>query len=359
MTAVAEGMGRALELAWRGWGRVHPNPMVGAVALDRAGAVVGEGWHAEFGGPHGERVALEAAGEGAKGGTLIVTLEPCRHHGKQPPCTEAILAAGISRVVYALEDPNPEASGGADALRAAGIAVEGGVRRGEAAAQNAAFLGMWRQPDRPWVALKLATSLDGKIADRFGRSRWISGEPAREFVHWLRAGVDAIAVGGGTARADDPSLTVRGSVEPRTPPWRVIIDRAGNLPTTLKALRTAGTPPTCVVAGPLLSGERAAAIEATAARLVRSHDLRDGLAALRRLGITSMLVEGGGRLAGALLEEGLVDRYYWIQSPLWLGEGAVPAVSGLDGLALPNAERWTVVERRALGDDTLLVADRA
>jgi diaminohydroxyphosphoribosylaminopyrimidine deaminase / 5-amino-6-(5-phosphoribosylamino)uracil reductase len=354
----AELMERAVDLAWRGWGRVHPNPMVGAVVLDASGAVAGEGWHAEFGGQHGERAALLAAGPRARGGTLLVSLEPCNHQGKQPPCTEAILAAGITRVVYALEDPNPEAAGGAEALRGAGVLVEGGVLRSAAAAQNAPFLGGWRTPERPWVALKLATSLDGRIADRFGRSRWISGEPARDFVHWLRAGMDAIGVGGATARADDPSLTVRGAVEPRAVPLRVIFDQAGNLPTTLEVLRTARERPTCVVAGPLLSSERAAAIEESGARLLRTTSLHHGLTELRRLGITSIVVEGGGQLAGALLGEGLVDRFYWIQSPVWLGEGGVPAVAGLPGVELATAERWTVVERRALGADTLLVADR-
>ena len=351
-------MDRAIELAWRGWGRVHPNPLVGAVVLDAAGEVVGEGWHAEFGGPHAERAALAAAGNRARGGTLLVSLEPCNHHGKQPPCTEAILAAGMARVVYALDDPNPEAGGGAELLRTAGVVVEGGVGRTAAAAQNAAFLARWRDAERPWVALKLATSLDGRIADRFGRSRWISGDAARDYVHWLRAGMDAIGVGGATARVDDPSLTVRGAIEPRTAPLRVIFDQAGNLPTTLAVLRTARDLPTCVVAGPLLSSERADALESTGARLLRAPGLHQGLADLRRLGVASLLVEGGGQLAGAMLREGLVDRYYWIQSPIWLGDGAVPAIAGLPGIELATVERWEVVERRALGADTLLVADR-
>ena len=351
-------MERAVALAWNGWGRVHPNPLVGAVVTDAGGAVVGEGWHAEFGGPHAERMALAAAGERARGGTLVATLEPCRHQGQQPPCTEAIVAAGIARVLYAVEDPNPEAAGGAEALRAAGIEVEWGVGLGAASAQNAAFLGRFLTPDQPWVALKLATSLDGRIADRYGRSRWISGREARDFVQWLRAGVDAIAVGGATARVDDPALTVRGAIEPRQAPLRVVFDRTGNLPTTLEVLRTARETPTCVVAGPLLSGERAAAIEAASAQLVRSQDLPDALAELRRRGVTSMLVEGGGQLAGALLDAGLVHRFYWIQSPLFLGEGGTPAVDGLAGVDLAAAERWKVVERRALGEDTLLVVDR-
>jgi len=352
-------MARAVELAWRGWGQVHPNPLVGAVVLDRDGQVAGEGWHAGFGGPHAERVALDAAGARARGGTLVVSLEPCAHRGKQPACTEAILASGVTRVVFALGDPNPEAAGGADRLREAGVSVEGGVLAEEAAAQNAPFLHRFRVPERPWVALKLATSLDGRIADRYGRSRWISGEPARDFVHWLRAGVDAIGVGGATARADNPSLTVRGAVTPRFAPLRVVFDRAGNLPGTMQLVRTAREQPTCVVAGPLLASDRAAALAEAGVRLARAASLREGLAALRRLGVGSIVVEGGGQLAGALLAEGLVDRFYWIQSPVWLGEGGVPAIAGLPGVEVAAAERWSVVERRALGADTLLVTERS
>jgi len=328
-----EAMQRAIALAWQGWGRVHPNPLVGALVLDAAGDVAGEGFHAEFGGPHAERVALAAAGTRARKGTLVVTLEPCAHEGKQPPCTAAILEAGLTRVVFAHEELNPEAVGGAEQLRAAGLSVEAGPLRAEVAAQNAAFFGRWHWPERPWVALKLATTLDGRI-------------------------MDAIGIGGATARADDPSLTVRGAITPRTPPLRVIFDQAGNLPTTLEVLRTARELPTCVVAGPLLGSERAFALESAGVRLIRAVGLHDGLAALRRAGVSSMVVEGGGQLAGALLREGLVDRFYWIQSPLFLGEGGVPAVAGLPGVELATADRWTVVERRALGADTLLVADR-
>lgn len=358
MLTIDQAMARAVELAWQGWGRVHPNPLVGAVVLAPDGRVAGEGWHAEFGAAHAERVALEAAGAAARGGTLVVTLEPCVHHGKQPPCVEAILAAGVRRVVYGLADPNPEAAGGGERLRAGGLEVEAGCLAAEVAAQNAPFLHRHQAPERPWVALKLATSLDGRIADRAGRSRWISGEPARDFVHWLRAGMDAIGVGGATARADDPSLTVRGPVTPRMAPVRVVFDRAGALPTSLEVIRTARERPTWVVAGPLLASDRAAHLEAAGVTLVRAAGLRDGLAALRRQGITSLVVEGGGQLSGALLAEGLVDRFYWIQSPVWLGEGGVPGVAGLPSADLASAERWRVVERRALGADTLLVVER-
>src|SRR5436189_38524 len=254
-----DAMRRALEIAWRGWGRVSPNPLVGAVVL-RGDDAVAEGWHAEFGGPHAELAALHAAGDKARGATLVVTLEPCAHHGKTPPCTDAIRAAGVRRVVAAVRDPDLDARGGFDILKRAGIETQFGVLAEEAAAQNAPFLFTRQQTDLPFVALKLATSIDGRIADAGGRSQWISGPEARDHVHWLRAGFDAIAV--------------------------------------------------------------------------------------------------GGALGTKLLAEGLVDRLYWVQSPVWLGEGAVPAFPGIPAFPLAEAPRWTVVERRALGFDTLLVLDR-
>lgn len=350
-------MGRALALAWRGWGRVAPNPLVGAVVL-RDGQVVGEGCHAEFGALHAEAEALRRAGAGARGATLLVTLEPCAHQGKQPPCTEALIAAGVRRVVVAAADPNPQAAGGAERLRAAGIVVDLGLRDAEARAQNAPFFHRWTGARRPFVALKLATTLDGRIGDHTGRSRWISGDEARDFVHWLRAGYDAIAVGGHTARTDDASLTVRGEVEPRRPPQRVVFDRRGDLPETLALVRTAREIPTILLTEPHGPSSRLADLEDAGVIVHRSDTLGGGMEALHSGGIGSLLVEGGGRLAGALLAEGLVDRYYWIQSPLWLGDSGIPAVTGLPGISLVEAERWNVVERRALGQDTLLVADR-
>ncbi|HEV2084946.1 MAG TPA: bifunctional diaminohydroxyphosphoribosylaminopyrimidine deaminase/5-amino-6-(5-phosphoribosylamino)uracil reductase RibD, partial [Gemmatimonadales bacterium] len=242
-------MAHAFDLAWRGWGRVQPNPLVGAVIL-QDGELVGEGWHPEYGDRHAEAVALASAGDRARGATMVVTLEPCSHHGKQPPCTEAIIHAGISRVVAALRDPNPVAAGGGEQLRTAGVEVELGTAEHAAAAQNAIFLHTLRNPSRPYVALKLATTLDGRIADRFGRSRWISGEQAREYVQWLRAGFDAIAIGGRTARFDDPSLTVRGPVRPRIPPRRVVFDSAADLGPQLTLVRTASETPTIAVVAP-------------------------------------------------------------------------------------------------------------
>ena len=350
-------MRRALALAWGGWGRVAPNPLVGALVV-RDGAVVGEGFHAEFGGPHGEVLALVAAGERARGADLVVTLEPCAHHGKTPPCTDAILAAGIRRVVFGARDADPVAAGGAEVLRRAGVEVQGGVLEADARAQNALFFHRFAGRGRPFVALKLAVSLDARIADRHGRSRWVSGPAARDFVQWLRAGFDALAVGGGTAKADDPSLTVRGAVQPARPPLRVVLDRRAELPPQAALVRTARETPTLALLGsdaPPAAGEvlRAAGVEVAAA-----DGPADAMAALAGRGVGSVLVEGGGVVAGRLLAAGVVDRLYLVVAPLWLGEEGVAAFPGVPAPSIEEAARWRTVERRALDDDTLLVLDR-
>jgi len=348
-----QAMRRALDLALLGWGRVHPNPMVGAVVL-REESLVAEGYHAEYGQAHAERVAIEEGGERVRGGTLVITLEPCRHVGKQPPCTDLVLSAGISRVVIAQEDPNPVARGGADLLREAGVEVVTGLAREEAAVLNAMYLHQHRHANRPFVALKLATSLDARIADSQGNSRWISGEQARDFVHWLRAGFDAIGIGGETARRDDPSLTVRGSVVPRVPPARVVFTRGGNLPMLDDLIRRGPSP---VIVAAVGADSRAPGYPPGVIP-IQANSLPNALELLRQQGIGSLLVEGGGGLAAALLEQDLVDRYYWIQSPFWLGTG-VNASGDLPAQALGRVPRWHPVERRALGNDTLLVLDRA
>jgi diaminohydroxyphosphoribosylaminopyrimidine deaminase/5-amino-6-(5-phosphoribosylamino)uracil reductase len=353
-------MRRALDLAWKGWGRVQPNPLVGAVVLGAApdAGIVGEGFHSEYGKPHAEVVALTAAGEQSRGGTLVVTLEPCAHTGKQPPCVDAVLQAGIRRVVVAMSDPNPIAGGGAARLRAAGVEVDIGLLQDQAERQNAIFLHRFRHPERPFVALKLATSLDHRIADRAGHSRWISGAEARDHVHWLRAGFDAIGVGGRTALVDNASLTVRGPVEPRVTPVRVVFLGSRRLPLEAALVQTAGEIPTWLVAADFTSHEEET-LSARGVQLVRASGLGEGLEILGRRGINSIVVEGGGRLAGALLSQGLVDRYYWVVSPVWLGDHGVAAVRGFEVPSLVAAERWTLVERRALGQDTLLTFDRS
>lgn len=329
-------MQHALSLAMRGWGRVSPNPLVGAVLL-REGEIIGEGWHAEYGGPHAERMALEQAGQRARGATAIVTLEPCAHQGKQPPCAPALISAGVRRVVAAVAEPNPEARGGGALLREAGVEYEVGVMEAEARALNAPFFHRFADQDRPWVALKLATSTDDAIARSDRRRRQLSGPAAQAWVHWLRAGFDAIGVGAATAMIDDPSLTVRGALVPRVPPRRVVFWGSAPRSAGLK-LFTDGGPPTIVVDG---------------------HDLPQALRQLRREGnIGSLLVEGGGRLAAALVTAGVVDRFYWIRTPHRLGSEAVPAFPGLAGAPYDLPGRWVETERKSLGEDTLHVMER-
>ena len=350
-------MRRALELALSAWGRVAPNPMVGAVVV-RDGVAVGEGAHLEYGRAHAEVVALAAAGAAARGATLVVSLEPCAHHGKTPPCTEAILAAGVARVVAAIRDPDRDARGGLDVLARAGVDVTAGLMQEEAAALNAPFLFSRLHEERPFVALKLATSVDGRIADAAGQSRWVSGEAAREYVHWLRAGFDAIGVGGTTALMDNPQLTVRGAVSPRRPPVRVVFDRRAMLNPGVTLVRTAREVPTWVVASLEAPVPSVTALEQNGVRVFRPDSLAAGLRLLREAGIHSLLCEGGGALGMRLLADGLVDRLYWVQAPVWLGEGGIPAFPGVPNAPLPAAPRWTPVERRALGLDTLLVLDK-
>jgi len=350
-------MQRALELARRGWGHVSPNPLVGAVVV-RERVVVGDGWHAEWGGQHAEVMALRAAGERARGATLVVTLEPCAHHGKTPPCTDAILAAGVRRVVAAVRDPDAAAKGGFAVLRAAGLETAAGILAEAGAALNASFFFVREDQTRPFVALKLATSIDGRIADAGGRSQWISGPQGQEWVHWLRAGFDAVAVGGTTAARDDPQLTVRGGVVPRRAPVRIVFDRRAALSLASKLARTAGDPPTWVVASEEAPAENVRGLEHSGVRVFRPRSLAEGLSELRAAGVESLLCEGGGALGVGLLADELVDRLYWMQAPVWLGAGGVPAFPGVADAELPKAPRWIPVERRPLGTDTLLVLDR-
>lgn len=352
--AEREAMRHALALALRGWGRVAPNPMVGAVLL-RNGAVIAEGWHAEFGAPHAEVAALQACAD-ARGATCVVTLEPCTHHGKTPPCTEALMAAGVGRVVVAVRDPHPDAAGGLERLRAAGIEVELGLLAREAATLNASFLWAASRPERPFVAVKLAQSLDGFIADADGRSQWISDAAARDWVHWVRAGYDAIAVGRRTAVRDDPQLTVRGEIEPRVPPARIVFAGRGEVRSSLRCLDPAVPGRAILVTHPDVAVLRSAALpdDVTILSAVTG---ADAMAALRAEGIRSILVEGGGALAGSLLEGDLVDRVYAVTAPVWLGQGTT-AFGRRRPSPLGTAPRWETVERRALGPDTLVVTDR-
>ncbi|HEU4641670.1 MAG TPA: bifunctional diaminohydroxyphosphoribosylaminopyrimidine deaminase/5-amino-6-(5-phosphoribosylamino)uracil reductase RibD [Gemmatimonadaceae bacterium] len=345
-------MRRALSLARRGWGWTAPNPMVGAVVV-RDGAVVGEGYHARWGEAHAEVAALRAAGALAGGATVYVTLEPCAHHGKTPPCTEALIAAGVARVVIAARDPNPVATGGVERLRAAGIAVTTGVEEEAARELNAPFFHA-HAASTPWITLKLAVSVDGAIADAEGRSRWITGARSRARVHLLRAGSDAVGVGVGTVVADDPSLTVRDAPAPRVAPTRVIFDRTARTPVGATLVRTAREVPTVLVTE-RPDPARVRALEDAGVRVLRADSLAVGLEALARGGIRSLLVEGGARVAGALLSGALVHRLIIFQGPVLLGAGALGAFAYAPGVSLAEAPRWRVLERRALGDDAMTV----
>jgi diaminohydroxyphosphoribosylaminopyrimidine deaminase / 5-amino-6-(5-phosphoribosylamino)uracil reductase len=354
-------MRRALEVAERGRGLTSPNPMVGAVIV-RDGRVVGEGAHLRAGGPHAEVEALEAAGEAARGATLYCTLEPCDHHGRTPPCAPAVAAAGIARVVAALADPNPLARGGAGRLRAAGVSVEVGVLAEDAERQNRAWLTAMRER-RPHVTLKAAATLDGKIADVHGGSKWITGEAARLHAHRLRADSDAIVVGLTTALRDDPALTVRlGEPWPREP-YRVVLDTAARLGADARLIQ-AGTPARALIAvGAEAPAERVAALTRAGATVLRVAtrggrlDVAALLARLFELDVRAVLVEGGGETHAAFLEAGVIDRVALFLAPLLLGGREAPGVLGGAGRELKSALRLGPLSVTSLGDDVLLEAD--
>lgn len=350
-------MRRALELAEVGWGRVHPNPLVGAVVV-REGEVVGEGAHREFGGPHAEVEALRAAGPRADGATLYVTLEPCAHHGKTPPCTEAILEHGIRRVVYAVADPHPRAGGGAARLSERGVQLRGGVEEERARHQNALFLRPI-ETGRPFVALKFGLTLDARIARAPEERTDITSAEARREVHRLRAGFDAILIGARTARIDDPSLTVRDAPAPRVPPVRVVADPSASLPLDGQLVRTVADVPVRVLVGPAAPTGRVEALRGAGVAVARvptdegGLDLRAALETLREDGIRTIFCEGGGRLGASLLEADLVDRLYLLYAPLVFGSGGVPA---FPGAAVFRGGRRDV---RMVGVDTLITMDRS
>ena len=349
-----ERMDAALELAARGWGQVSPNPLVGAV-IYKDGVKVGEGFHARFAAPHAEPQAIAAAGENARGGTMYVNLEPCSHYGRNPPCVDAIIEAGISRVVIAAPDPNPVAAGGAERLRSAGIQVNVGVREAEARELNASFFhGV--ASDRPWVTLKLAMSLDGAIAS-FRRTReWMTGDLSVEMVQRMRANSDAIAVGVETAIADDPELTARSNPPPRVSPLRVVFDRSARLPATTQLAITSRQVPTLLVTSygveiPELLAERG--VES-----LEAGDVDESLHKLQDRGVRSLLVEGGAGLAASFLAANVVDRLVIFRAPIVLGEGALNAFSGVSPHDIAHAPRFELLESRSLGNDVVSVYAR-
>ncbi len=340
---------RALELAEAGRGRVSPNPMVGAVIADARGEVIGEGHHAELGGLHAERVAIadcRSRGSDTAGATMYVTLEPCAHHGRQPPCTEAILEAGISRIVIASDDPSEKAAGrGPGVLRDGGVevAVARGAEAAEARLLNQAFRKHARC-GRPLVILKMAISLDGRVATASGEPLWITGPRSRRLVHRWRADADAVAVGIGTALADDPLLTAR-EVGARRQPTRVVFDSAARLPLGSKLVRTVDEAPLVVVASPEARRERVDGLREAGADVLLAAGRDSGerlLAALDDLGrrdVTSVFLEGGPTLAAAFAAAGEIDETRLFVAPVLLGggrlapeaEGMVIEVSGGEG----------------------------
>jgi len=347
-------MEEAFALAERGRGSVHPNPLVGAV-LVRDGEVVGRGWHLGPGEPHAEAMALNEAGERAAGATLHCTLEPCGHHGQTPPCADALVAAGIRRAVVALGDPNPLVDGrGLARLREGGVDVELQNGRWEARArkQNGPFL-KYHATGLPLVTYKAAVTLDGKVAAAGGDARWISCLDSRRAVHQLRATVDAVMVGAGTLRRDDPELTVRLS-EGRDP-VRVIVTHGGDLPSGAKVLATAHQTRTIVLAE-RADGAARRILEARGAELIEVGEggLRAGLAALADGGLLDILCEGGPTLAGALLAEGLMDRVLLFVAPLIVGRGAPDLFAAPAVGVVTDAWRLHDVEWRPVCDDLLL-----
>lgn len=360
MNTDQEYMRLALAEAKKGVGRTSPNPAVGAVVV-RNGKVVGKGYHRKAGTPHAEVHALNAAGVKAKGATIYVTLEPCNHTGRTPPCTAAILQSGIRRVVIGMADPNPWVNGGgADYLAGQGLSVVRGVLEAECRAINRPFV-KHTTTGLPWVIMKAAVSLDGRIATASGHSNWITGKAARHYVHQLRDRVDAILVGIGTALADDPSLTTRLSGSRGRDPLRVVLDSTLRLPATAKMLTQESASRTMIFCGPQPAAGKVTALEAAGAlvRPVALHrsgglELKLVLRQLANEGITSVLVEGGGQVHGALLRAGLVDEVKMFVAPLFIGGDGLPVVDAQGVTVVSQARRLHEVRTRRFGDDVLI-----
>jgi diaminohydroxyphosphoribosylaminopyrimidine deaminase/5-amino-6-(5-phosphoribosylamino)uracil reductase len=359
----------ALNLGRRGLGRTWPNPAVGAVVV-KDGVIVGRGWTQPGGRPHAEPEALKRAGEAARGATLYVTLEPCSHFGKSPPCADAIIAAGISRVVAAIEDPNPEVAGKGHAkLRAAGITVDVGLFAEEAARDHAGHFRRVRD-GRPHVILKLAVSADDKIGAAGGKSVAISGEAARTRVHLLRAQSDAILVGIGTVRSDDPLLTCRLPGMAARSPVRVVLDRALRIPGTSRLVHSARETPLWVVASELAEAPAAAKLGAAGAQVLRiaptagaelelkGLDLKVVLHALSAKGITRLMVEGGSRVASSFVAADLVDEVWLLRGPQTIGAGGVAALDALPLSEITQSPRLKLRASETLGSDTLSIYER-
>jgi diaminohydroxyphosphoribosylaminopyrimidine deaminase/5-amino-6-(5-phosphoribosylamino)uracil reductase len=356
-------MALAMTLGRRGQGETWPNPAVGAVVV-RDGVIVGRGWTQPGGRPHAEPEALARAGEAARGATLYVTLEPCSHVGKSPPCADAIIAAGVARVVSAIEDPNPEVAGQGHAkLRAAGITVDVGLGAAEAARDHAGHFRRVRD-GRPHVILKLAVSADDKIGAAGHRPVAISGEAAKARVHLLRAQCDAILVGIGTVLADDPHLTCRlPGMEPRSP-IRVVLDRSLRIPGTSKLVHSARATPLWVMTSNLSEAPAAMKLGAAGAQVIRvpvappGIDVKAALHALSEKGITKLLVEGGARVASSLVAADLVDEAWLLRGPEAIGADGVAALGALPLVAITQSPKFRVRDTEALQNDILTIYER-
>lgn len=352
----------ALRLAARGWGKTSPNPMVGAVLVKR-GRVVGKGYHRGAGLPHAEALALEAAGGKARGAVLYTNLEPCCHTDKRtPPCARGLIRHGIARVVLAMRDPNPRVSGrGVRALKQAGISVQEGLFQEEALRLNEAYVKYIRQK-RPFLILKTAQSLDGKIATASGESRWISSARARAYVHFLRSGMDALMVGVGTVLRDDPQLTARLSGRPVVrQPLRVVVDSSLRVPLSARVLRQPPPERTLVATTALASRERMRRLQGLGVRVlvVKGRqglvDLSDLMRCLGEAGVMAMMMEGGSRLNAAALQEGIVDKVLFFVTPRIMGgDDAIDAVGGTSPRHLSDMVGLERLRWRRMGPDVLL-----
>ncbi len=351
-------MARALALAVRGLGRTHPNPPVGAVVV-RRGKIIGEGFHRKAGTAHAEIVALRAAGRRAAGATLYVTLEPCTHFGRTPPCLDSVLAARVARVVIGIRDPNPRVRGrGIAALEKAGVAVTVGTLAAECREVTAGYLS-WMERGRPLVVLKLAASLDGRIATASGAARWITGAAARRRAHELRNRLDAIMVGAGTVRTDDPELTCR--LRGGRDPIRVVVTASLGVPRRARLLRSGSGAPTWIVTttdAPRRAEAALARAGASVIRLPGRGRLRVGavLRELGRRGVTSVLVEGGASLAAELIRAGLVDRLVLFLAPILLGGDGIPLVGSLGARHPTTALRLRGMRMERIGQDLVVEA---
>jgi diaminohydroxyphosphoribosylaminopyrimidine deaminase / 5-amino-6-(5-phosphoribosylamino)uracil reductase len=347
----------ALSLARRNLGQTWPNPAVGAL-LVKDGRIIGEGYTARGGRPHAETIAIEQAGKKVKGSTLYVTLEPCAHQGKTPPCTDAIINAGIARVVIACRDPHPQVNGqGVAQLAQAGVDIVEGAGESEAREINRGFFSVVEKK-RPYIALKIATSSDGKIAYADGKSQWITGESARAYAHLLRAQHDTIVTGIGTVLADNPRLTCRLSDLEEKSPVRVIFDSELKIPADSHLIKTAREIPTWV----MTAADTNKILEKSGVKLFKVKsgasglDIHDALRLLVEQGITRVMVEAGNKLNTAFLQNGLVDRIYWFRAPAVIGDKGLAAVEG--GLDTALTSGWQSVEQRLLAPDTLEVLER-